>query len=318
MKRILHISDFHLTPNTDKTEEISNKIKKLIEKLNGPVDIIVYTGDIIDFKYINEKLEKEYELILDKNKNIVNKSKIKKFQEIRKKLLKESFDFSEQFFRQLKDGLLYKYDTNKRKNERFVFCCGNHDRIINYDAEIDCFKGNEEENFKAYFSLFNKFCVNIIGKQNAYLTNFRKIDDLNFLIINCNWDNKHFKRCINCLKIEKIIDKNKDVLEKAYNKSNIVVMHTPEKKLCDYSTAPYSENKHNPIFSTIKRYFGLILCGDTHTYNNDEGNYISDDTCYESIVGCPISRDNIHYGLYEIDSDSKTFKNEIISIGPRN
>lgn len=98
------------------------------------------------------------------------------------------------------------------------------------------------------------------------------LDNLNFLIINTNWQNpdcmKPGNYCIHCRstcqKIKEILDKDKD----AIGELNIVAAHKPIYEICEDARLSYKNYRKTEFMSKLYDYLGengIYLCGDKHT-----------------------------------------------------
>ena len=290
MKRILHLSDFHinLEMNKDLIEKKIEKLILLLKEKNYDIDILLFSGDIIDQKYINKCLSKE---------NYENKSVL------RKDYMRQEFEYAESIFNMLVDEL-------NIKKQKVVICCGNHDKFEG-DSKLntcnDC-SYNQESLSIHDFKLFNEFCQKITNRQNNYTTHIRKIDGFNIIVINSNWKNTNAYdgHCINCNEINNIIKNNEQDLQlnlSLNKKRNILLSHAPYDTFCEYTKYEYQENNKEPIEKQIREYIGLFCFGDKHTkhvYNN------------EYIVGHPLSEDYIVYNLYEFNNEFNSSTHKFI------
>lgn len=265
---LAHLSDFHLRP--DFSEICKNKIKQINEcLLDNEVDIVVYTGDIVDFNYI--KSSENFERI------------------------NESYKFAVEAFKLL---------TNNRNLSNFIFCPGNHDLIrqefdvIESDCEI--IDENSEKNIVA-FSHYNAFLKELGLTAENHSTRLKKIyvgnDCYNFLIANTNWfrentQSKSTKSCINCMEVSKLID-SLDINDDKAN--NIFVSHLPLDYICECAKYNYEGFTAN-LSEKISNRFLMCLAGDKHTLSSANGTYIVGNPLYvnESIIAIHRFQDGIH------------------------
>lgn len=246
---LAHLSDFHLRP--DYSEICLQKLKQIKECIDQyKVDIVVYTGDIVDFRYIGNDKEK----------------------------LLESFNFAHKAFKIL---------TDNSDLQKFVFCPGNHD-IIRQDVEKISSCEMIDENSDIYiqaFEYYNSFLHEMGLSQFNHQTYLKQIsvrtNTFNFLVANTNWlrennYSKNAKNCINCYKVSELINSGK--LDTDINK-NIFVSHLPIDYVCEcakYSYEGYNANLAEEIYKN----FGMLLAGDKHT-SSSTNTFIIGNPLYE-------------------------------------
>ena len=249
---IAHISDFHLRP--DKRTMCLNKIdqiKKCILSKNA--QIIVYTGDIVDYRFIES----------DENKK------------------KESFEFALEAFRKLFSG----YNMNS-----ILFCPGNHDLIRQpIEYKDDCTE--IDENGMAYldaFSYYDSFLKELgLSDDESHLTRIKTIisgsETLNFLVANTNCfvrnvNSKSTTDCINCCKVNKLANSKVFSGDKKYN---IFVSHLPLDYICECGKHHYKDNDANLCEILFER-FHTFLAGDKHCKSCYSNTYIVGNPLYEA------------------------------------
>lgn len=290
--KIAHISDFHLRP--DKTNLCISKIKQIRKCIdNNHADIIVYTGDIVDFRYIGTDNAK----------------------------LKASFDFAEKALKLL----VYNRDLDK-----FIFCPGNHDytrqvveKVTDCSEEIDESAADYTEAFSYYDTLLDN-----LGFSENHYTRERTIciDDIkyNFLIANTNCflentNSKDTHNCINCYKVKKLAESD---TFSASIENNIFVSHHPLDYVCECGKYKYNGLGAN-LAEIISNRFSIMLAGDKHCTSFDKHTFIVGNPLYEeeSIMAIHEIKGSYHTcNYYTINKSSystttdKEISNEIYSL----
>lgn len=247
---IAHISDFHLRP--DKSDLCISKIKQIRRCIdNNHADIIVYTGDIVDYRYIG-----------------TNDGR-----------LKASFDLAEEALKLL---------TYKRDLDKFIFCPGNHDYTRQEIEKVtECSKAIDEsdssyiEAYQYYDTLLNK-----LGFSENHYTRKRTICidgiNYNFLIANTNCfrENIYSKdthNCINCYKVKELAESNTFSVSK---ENNIFVSHHPLDYVCECGKYKYNGVGAN-LVEIISNRFSIMLAGDKHCSSSDKHTFIVGNPLYE-------------------------------------
>lgn len=110
---ILQVSDFHISEESK--DSAKNALKAVTDKIKEmKIDIryLIHTGDIINSKDINQKIEEKYgmEFINEKYDNCLDK------------IVSQRFEIAKEIFGEFEE----KLDV-MRKN--IVICCGNHDKV---------------------------------------------------------------------------------------------------------------------------------------------------------------------------------------------
>lgn len=290
---LAHISDFHLRP--DEKEICINKIKIIRECIiNQKAQIIVYTGDIVDYRYIGSDEKKK----------------------------KESFQFALEAFRVLFSG----YNMNN-----IIFCPGNHD-LTRQDIEErnDCEEIDEKsEIYSDAFSEYNSFIKELgLSNKETYSTHIRTInsgtDTINFLVANTNCfirnlNSKSTKACINCYRVKDLANSETfsgDQLR------NIFVSHLPLDYICECGKHHYRGDDANLCEILFDR-FQTFLAGDKHCKSSYSNTFIVGNPLYEteSFLSIHEIKDNYHTCEYikvnetgySVTSD-KTVCNEVFDL----
>lgn len=288
MKRILHLSDFHINSEAKSPEdnEIITGLVKYLKSKSVDIDIVVYTGDLIDSKSI----AKQISTLPNEEKAVAWNIEAKKCFKIAKKYL------------------TYIKRELSVETKNIVVCCGNHDvnRNVVHSESINC---DIVTNFtsKERFQEFDCFCNDMALVDCSSRTYFKTIDDFNFLVINTNLiDDKNKGLCVDCTSVLDVFEKNINSLKinvKNNKKShNIFVAHSPQSDFCEFFKFGYSENNYKSNFDDIKKYFDCFFVGDKHS-SNISGS--------EFIMGAPLSESQITYGIYEFPENAKMIYKKI-------
>lgn len=117
---LLQVSDFHLSEDTkDSAKNALNAVIAKINEMNINIRYLIHTGDIINSKDIQQKIEKQYRTRLEDEK----------YDEILNKIVKQRFEITEEIMKELKKNL-----DVMQKN--IIICCGNHDKVRYKTREI--------------------------------------------------------------------------------------------------------------------------------------------------------------------------------------
>ena len=280
MKKILHLSDFHIKLGMPQPQD-NEVIVSLINKLHvseTKIDIIVYTGDFIDSKAIGEIIKS----VPDEHKAEAWDSEATK-----------AFELAKAYFLYIKEEL----EVN---NDNIIVCCGNHDtnRNISCTDRIDC-SMREICTCNKRFQQFDKFCKDLNLKNCSSNAYFKPIDDFNFFVVNTNViDDKRSGLCVDCNSVEKLFEDNKKLLRKNLQENkknhNVFVAHSPQADFCEFFKFGYLENNYKSKFEEISKYFDCFFVGDKHSVNV---------TGSEFIMGAPLSESQITYGIYEFNDN---------------
>lgn len=271
MLTLLQLSDFHIKEGMP--EPVNNPIiKSLVSFLKdlklGNI-ILVYNGDVIDAKTIEEKIP-------------VGASESEK-QELWDKEAEKAFKKAEKYFDYIMKGL-------NIDNRHVVICCGNHDVNPFYPKteKFNCFYDGEKQ--KIYynpkrFDQWKYFCERMKFFEAKYDNTIITIEDLNFIVINCQWRNKHENNslCMNCSSILRLFSENESEIAKAVSdkeKDNIYVAHNPFGDICENKKYPWPQNKYVSIINKVNDTCVLQLFGDKHTSSVLGDQYL---------VGAPLS-----------------------------
>lgn len=167
MCNILHVSDFHMNLDYTKAKDRLEKLAVELEKF--PIDIVVFTGDLIDARIITNESQKD---ITDKyrtyfsnavdamhfvrrlsGKNMPKKI-LNEYNALVSERTKEAYERATVIFQ----GFIDKLGITDYKN--VVVCCGNHDRLRIVEKGNSCFdcKDMKEEDFENPFCFYNEFC----------------------------------------------------------------------------------------------------------------------------------------------------------------
>lgn len=282
MKKILHLSDFHITLDMGQPQN-NTVITSLVQKLKTvekKINVIVYTGDLIDSKSIGKIIEN-----LDESEKAV------------------AWDnYAEKSYKLASDYLSYIRDELGVDYGNVVVCCGNHDvnRNVKNSKKIECdirdiYTSNEK------FLQFNKFCDIMKLSNCSSDVCFKSIEGFNFLIANSNIiDQKQSGLCINCKAIDEMLNDKIDLLENNIKENkkeyNIFISHSPQSDFCENFKYSYPENKYESRLEKLNKYFGCMFAGDKHS-NSVTGS--------EFLMGAPLCEEQITYGIYELKPNAK-------------
>lgn len=253
---ILHVSDFHISENSDEAAKAALKaVTDKIKEMNINVKYLIHTGDMIDSRDLKEET--------DDKKETAARSRFQKAKSIIMDLKKE-LDITQ---------------------KNMIICCGNHD-IIRYK--------NKDKDVSGFFKDFLKSIYGWNEGTEQELTELRKLDDLNVLVLNTNGPFAEKKgACIECDKLKKVLceeknaeqpnwfysDGEKGAISKEESKVNIIVAHKPLYEICEDIRLPYgSELQTTDFLSELQDFIngnGFYLCGDKHT-SSIAASYIHD------------------------------------------
>lgn len=304
MVNILHISDFHLNVDIEKSKFRLNKLCEAIKENKINIDIIVFTGDVIDSRKIkNESIDQFKLLHKDKFSSSYEKFEdeilkfddniLKEFTDLIIKNTNYAFNVASKVFQNFCNIL--RVDVNN-----IILCCGNHDRLRIIGEEKSCMI-EDASSKDVYFQCFNNFCKSLPLKY-TYETCLYESEGYTFLINNSNWDLTNKKDvCFNC---NELFEKLKEL--KHDNKAkNIFVSHQPTSDFCEKIQINYSGDLNiNTIESKIKEKCSTLLFGDKH------GDAVCNFDILECICGAPLHENKCSYnilrGIDEIN-DGKLF-----------
>ncbi len=280
MKTILHLSDLHITSDMQEPEN-NTFITTLIKKIKSKhiIDILIFTGDLIDSKSISKKIT----LAPSNHKE---------------KLWNEeatmAFDLGKKYLKYIKEQLNIP-DTN------IIICVGNHDVNRNSTTEEEKLCDKEESlTFTKRFDMYRKFSDDFLPFKDSYKTYFKTVEGFNFLVVNSNWNNgNNGQMCINCNEINDIVTNNISQLSSSNKKQNIFISHSPVSDFCEEARYGYKENNYKPIKQILDEYFDIYIAGDKHTDTFDH---------HELIVGAPTTDNKTSCGIYEYTDDQLSVK----------
>lgn len=274
MLKIAHLSDFHIRPDYSNTCMEKIKIMKSYI-ISENIEVIVYTGDIIDYKYVAKNLKDPDDV---KNRNA---------------LIKKCYDKALSMFLEL---------TNLTSVKKIIICPGNHDLIRSDKKDCSmtdsCDEFNEE--YIASYRFYNDFTKKLINNENAHVTRIEEFtkdgDVYNFLITNTNWfrsnkESKSTKDCINCKTVSDFIQK---IASKSNKNNNIFISHLPTDFICECAKYSYGSN----LNVEIDKNFCLCLAGDKHDLSTSKNSYI---------VGNPLYDEYTTIGIHTIEKDKHFF-----------
>lgn len=306
---ILQVSDFHISEESqDAAKKALSAVTDKINEMNIDIRYLIHTGDIINSKDINQKIEEKYGTEVEDGE----------YDKHLDEIVEKRFTIAKEVL----EGFEKKLDV-MRKN--IVICCGNHDKVR--------YKTRKEDAFKPFQNFLKDVC------NHTELTNFHKLDDLNVLVLNTNISDDKKVTCVDCENLKKILGaelqeeqpswfytygENANITEDE-SKVNVIVAHQPLYDICEQIRLPYgSETQTTDFLSALQDFIngnGIYLCGDKHTssiaasYIHDiphyfcghpfvfeKNNFPSDCTCKDLTQ---IQNREIDYNLIEI-RDGKT------------
>lgn len=293
---ILHVSDFHLKDTEDEIEYAENALKTLVTKLSSEkikVDYLVHTGDIIDSSDLYVKTLQE----LNMKSDFFLPREHGRGASFNEELFLKEFDVQQKdkFNSKLKELTIYRFKKAEGIFKKFisdlnipfghvVICSGNHDvlRLLpTNDVKVECQKNQDDkwiykstEGCEEKFAPFEHFLDNLAianSKQrchsNETITHCT-VDNLNFLLLNTNWENPQSQKqgyfCTRCDIINSIISE----LSMPQDTLNIVLAHKPLYEICEQARLSYQRYIQTPFMSNLRKFIGqngIYLCGDKHT-----------------------------------------------------
>lgn len=312
MSNLLHVSDFHITKNERLSKERLDSLSEFFKKSNINIDILVFSGDLVDgrgivdqtrncflSKYPKELFEHEnhdqfIEKLLQYGKS--NEVYIDDYNAMLYENTKNAFKRAIDIFNTFLNNL------NITDKKRIIICCGNHDIVrpvylnkTNFKCDSDM---SENDETKDFFQFYDYFCSEI-GTNISYHTYTREIDGLRFIVINTNFENKSSNKtsyCWDCFEINNILKKRK--INSNGNQQNIIVSHQPFDNVCENAHYDYSIDNMPQfkitVFEKLKKCSNYLLCGDKHSYEAQYGmnwNVL--------LSGAPLNEKRIVYNLIE-------------------
>lgn len=309
LRFMLHVSDFHLNDKKADIEIAKAALNAVALKLRSEkikIDYLVHTGDIIDSKdlhHIAYRHVKAHDNTHTNNRE--DDFSFELFSKTASPEEKESFNrkiFSKanKRFNKARDIVSDFMSEINVAPGNVVICCGNHDvmRIIPSSVEFPICEKNDSgtkesttqnaehatvPEFEDPFYLFNQFtnelkvanspirCENSSRNSGPPVENC-SLDNLNFLIINTNWENP---KCVKpgnfCIHCQSTISRIKDMLSVTNNtdgEMNIVTAHKPIYEICEKCRLSYKNYRKTDFMSNLYDYLGengIYLCGDKHT-----------------------------------------------------
>lgn len=260
---ILQVSDFHISEESkDSAKNALQAVTNKIKEMNIDIKYLIHTGDVINSKDIDQKIEEKCGPGL----------KDEEYDDCLDEFVQKRFEIAKEIFGEFEN----KLDV-MRKN--IVICCGNHDKVRYKTRKKDAFKP------------FQKFLENVCS--HTKLTDFHRLDDLNVLVLNTNISNDKKVTCVDCENLKKILSvqlheelpswfytygENVNISEEE-NKVNVIVAHQPLYDICEQIRLPYgSETQTTDFLSALQDFIngnGIYLCGDKHT-SSIAASYIHD------------------------------------------
>jgi len=339
---ILHVSDFHLTDNKDEIKHAQNALEALVNKLSFEkinVDYLVHTGDVIDSSDLYKKAAQE----LDLESKYFSDNETKKLFNENQFRENSSNEEKQKFNLKLKELTEKRFDEARKVFEKFildlnipsgnvVICSGNHDVMRLFpisNSTIECKKDNNDEwnyifpqelKLEDNFIPFENFLDDLgVANSKKKLASEKTImccslDNLNFLILNTNWDNpKNQKQGYFCARCD-IVNNEVSNVTISHKNLNIILAHKPLYEICEQTRLSYQRYIQTPFMSNLRKFIGrngIYLCGDKHT-RSIVGSHFHDIPHY--IGGEPLkmkANNEVEYNLLEVLEDKLGMERKI-------
>lgn len=309
---ILHTSDFHFSKEAENENKKLEQLVEYFKKMSIKIDYVINTGDFIDsreimdfcantiidkYKHVFGSYKYEHETFIDEIKK--HTDLIDEYNSLLLNQSKERFSSAAKYFEKFLNSL----GINDRK--KIVICCGNHDktRLVFIDNNSECINHNytESQHDSECFSAFEEFCKQL-NLNYGYDSHFYEMsnDNLNFLILNTNWEipeNKSQERqCVKCSDIKQLLKKVKPGFR------TIAIAHKPLDNLCEDFKYSYSRDDQS-LQDKIEKMLTAYFCGDKHTVKKDTHNDVINFMC-----GAPLKKNEITYNLIRCDSSNSQFE----------
>lgn len=338
------MSDFHFGKAPEREKERIELLAKWIKDSRINVKYIVFTGDVIDARTVSQKCVTTFlrdnidafvglipmfcdndGLIKDKKPNELSRDEEC---EVLFQAIKENLDTFLSHIEGLGEDKVDAYNkilketSNNQMDEaikivcnflnyiglpydRFISCCGNHDRIRYLRSEKKQFLCDDEhhiheESFVADYDPYVRFC-DAINKKLSYKTTVYPHDGLNFIIANSNWrtpvNQETNNMCIHCGEVMRILLDLRN--QQGFDRnSNIFIAHKPFDDICENAKFPYGKEQELTTREIIEQTTAMFLHGDKHSYVVKDKNWLKEFMC-----GTPLAFDGVRYNL--IDHDPK-------------
>lgn len=287
---ILQVSDFHISEDSKNNADAALKaVTDKISEMNINIKYLIHTGDIINSKDINKKIEEEHKEELNSDQ----------YDQYLDEIVKQRFNIAEEVMEKFEKNL----DVMKKN---IIICCGNHDKVR--------YKNKEKDAFKPFREFLEK-----VGSHTE-LTELYNLDDLKVLVLNTNISDDKKVTCVDCENLKNVLSVK--VQEECYgefytygangnisgedNKVSVIVAHQPLYDICERIRLPYgSEIQTTDFLSALQDFIngnGIYLCGDKHT-SSIAASYIHDIPHY--FCGHPFVFEKNEFPLGCIYKDSK-------------
>lgn len=260
---ILQVSDFHISEDSEESakkalEAVTNKIKEM----GVNIRYLIHTGDIINSKDINKKIEEKHGTTVTEEK----------YDDYLEEIVVKRFDIAKNIMQQFEKNL-----DIMQKN--IIICCGNHDKVR--------YKVRKEDAFKPFQNFLDEVC------SHTGLTELHKLDDIDVLVLNTNISDDKKITCVDCENLKRVLSVNLQEEQPNWfytygenanisdekNKVNVIVAHQPLYDIYEQIRLPYgSETQTTDFLSALQDFIngnGIYLCGDKHT-SSIAASYIHD------------------------------------------
>lgn len=233
---ILQVSDFHISEESK--DSAKNALKAVTDKIKEmKIDIryLIHTGDIINSKDINQKIEEKYGIEL----------KNEEYDKCLDEIVLQRFEIAKEIFGEFEE----KLDV-MRKN--IVICCGNHDKVR--------YRTRKEDAFKPFQNFLKNVC------SHTKLTDLFKLDDINVLVLNTNISDDKKVTCVDCENLKEVLNVQLHEEQPSWfytyggnanisveeSKVNVIVAHQPLYDICEQIRLPYgSETQTTDFLSAL-------------------------------------------------------------------
>ena len=172
---ILQVSDFHISEDSKNNADAALKaVTDKISEMNINIKYLIHTGDIINSKDINKKIEEEHKEELNSDQ----------YDQYLDEIVKQRFNIAEEVMEKFEKNL----DVMKKN---IIICCGNHDKVR--------YKNKEKDAFKPFREFLEK-----VGSHTE-LTELYNLDDLKVLVLNTNISDDKKVTCVDCENLKNVL-----------------------------------------------------------------------------------------------------------------
>lgn len=268
MITIIQLSDFHIKASMPEPQDNAaiRTFVNYIKKLDLGTIILVFNGDVIDSKVIEESL----------TKGMTSEEKAEEWN----RQAEKAFGKAETYFTYIMENL-------EITNDHVIICCGNHDVNNYYDCDTEFMcpydKGDTPIPYtEKRFAQWDAFCRNMKFMEVSHQNMLREINGINFVVSNSQWRNKYAEGskiglCLNCKTLTDLFAASEQKLARADNgeeTGNVFVSHAPFGDFCEKELHAWVENGYHSYIKVINSTCRLLLFGDKHTDTTLGAGYI--------------------------------------------